>query len=78
MSVLVDSGATHNFLDAQMVERRGIQTATFEGFSILIPGAWTMQCTRYVSGLTLEMGNYSLTDHLFVVDIKNVNVVLGV
>ena len=32
VSVLVDSGATHNFIDAQMVERRGIQTESFDGF----------------------------------------------
>lgn len=37
-----------------------------------------MQCTKYVPRLTLKMGNYSLTDHLFVVDIPDTNVVLGV
>ena len=37
VSVLVDSGATHNFIDAQMVERRGIQTEGFDGFSVLVP-----------------------------------------
>ena len=31
VSVFVDSGATHNFIDAQMVERRGIQTESFDG-----------------------------------------------
>ena len=37
VSVLVDSGATHNFIDAQMVERRGIQIESFNGFSFLVP-----------------------------------------
>ena len=37
-----------------------------------------MQCTRSVPGLTLQMENYSLTDHFFVVDIPDTNVVLGV
>ena len=37
-----------------------------------------MECTRYVPRLTLQMGNYSLIDHFFVVDILNTNVVLGV
>eukprot|EP00253_Pinus_taeda_P027576 PITA_27576 len=51
VSVLVDSGATHNFIDAQMVERRE---------------------------LSVTMGTYKLTDHFFVVDIPNTNMILGV
>jgi len=76
--VLVDSGATHNFIDAQMVERNGIQTETFEGFSVLVPGDRTMWCTQYVPKLTVRMGNYSLTDQFFTVDVPDTNVVLGV
>ena len=74
----MDSGATHNFIDAQMVERRGIHTESFEGFSFLVLGGRTMQCTRYVLGMTVVMGNYSMTDHFFVVDVPDINVVLGV
>eukprot|EP00253_Pinus_taeda_P004408 PITA_04408 len=51
VSVLVDSGATHNFIDAQMVERRG---------------------------LSVTKGTYTLTDHFFVVDIPDTNMILGV
>lgn len=36
-----------------------------------------MQCTKYVPGLTVRMGNYSLIDHFFLVDVPNTNVVLG-
>lgn len=37
-----------------------------------------MQCTRYVPALTVTMGNYSMTDHFFVVDIPDTNVVMDV
>lgn len=30
--VLVDSGATHNFIDSTLIAKRGIQTEDFEGF----------------------------------------------
>lgn len=46
MSVLVDSGAPHNFIDAHMVERRGIHTEAIEGFLVLVPGDQTIECTR--------------------------------
>ena len=78
VSVLVDSGATHNFIDAQMVERRGIQTESFDGFSVLVPGDQTMTCARYVPELSVTMGTYTLTDHFFVVDIPDTNMILGV
>eukprot|EP00253_Pinus_taeda_P003924 PITA_03924 len=78
VSILVDSGATHNFIDAQMVERRGIPTESFDGFSVLVPRDQTMVCARYVLELSMTMGTYTLTDHFFVVNISNTNIVLGV
>ena len=37
-----------------------------------------MQCTRYVPALTVAMGNYSMTNHFFEVDVPDTNVVMGV
>ena len=78
VSVLVDSGATHNFIDAQLVERRGIQTESFDGFSVLVPGDQIIQHARYVSELAVTTRTYIVTDHFFVVNIPDTNVVLGV
>lgn len=77
VSVLVDSGATHNFIDAQLVQRRGIPTENFDGFSVLVLGARTMQCMRYIPALAVTMGTYTMTDHFFVADIPDTNVLLG-
>ena len=78
VSILIDSGATQNFIDAHLVQRKEIPTDTFEGFSVLVPGDRKMQCMRYVPSLSFSMGTYTLIDHLFVVDIPNTNVILGV
>ena len=77
VSILVDSGATHNFIDAQLVQRREIPTDSFEGFFVLVPGDRNMQCMNYVPSLSVTMGTYTLTDHFFVVDIPDTNVILG-
>lgn len=37
-----------------------------------------MKCTRYVPNLIVTMGNYSMRDPFFVVDVSNTNVVMGV
>jgi hypothetical protein len=78
VTVLVDGGASHNFIDASLVERKGITTEAFEGFSVIIPGENTLNCTRYVPLMTLSLGNYTITDDFFVVKVPDTNVVLGV
>ena len=57
--VLIESGDTHNFIDAQLVQRREIPTNYFEGFSVLVPGAKTMQCMHYVPYLFVTMREYT-------------------
>ena len=37
-----------------------------------------MTCARYVPELSVTMGTYTLTDHFFVVDIPDTNMILGV
>ena len=49
----------------------------FEGFLVLVPGAMTVQCAKYVPELSITMGTYTLTGHFFV-DIPDTNVILGV
>jgi hypothetical protein len=78
VTVLVDGGASHNFIDASLVERKGIATEAFEGFSVIIPGENTLNCTRYVPQMTLSLGNYTITDDFVVVKVPDTNVVLGV
>ena len=44
VSILIESGATHNFIDAHFVQRKGIPIDTFDGFSVLVLGYRTMKC----------------------------------
>ena len=37
-----------------------------------------MQCMQYVPSLSITMGSYTLVDHLFVVDVPDTNIILGV
>jgi hypothetical protein len=76
VTMLIDSGASHNFIDASLVDRREILTEEFEGFTVIIPGGYQMECTRWIPKLKITMGNYTLTDDFFVVDVSNTNVVL--
>jgi hypothetical protein len=76
--VLVDGGASYNFIDSSLMERKSIAAESFEGFSVVIPGENTLDCTRYVPRMTLNLGNYMLTDDFYMVKIPDTNMVLGV
>ena len=36
--ILIDGGATHNFIDSALVAMQGIQSQEFEGFGVEIVG----------------------------------------
>jgi hypothetical protein len=49
--VLIDGGASHNFIDAALLKRRHIPTVEFEGFKVEVVGGSTMPCNRYIPGM---------------------------
>jgi hypothetical protein len=76
--VLIDGGASHNFIDMAMVERRHIPTVDFEGFLVEVAGGRTMACDKYIPQMSLTLGRYTLTQDFYVVDIPDTNIILGV
>jgi hypothetical protein len=78
MTTLVDGGATHNFIDASLVARRGLHTEEFEGFHVAVADGYTMTCLEMVPDLEVKLGNYTLTDTFYVVDLSDIDTVLGV
>ena len=76
--MLIDCGATHNFIDHTLVERRGLSIEEFKGFIVVVAGGGHMECTRWIPKLNITLGNYSLANDFFVVDVPDTNVVMGV
>ena len=76
--VLVDGGATHNFIDVALVERRKLQAETFDGFTVIIPGNNSMDYTKWIPKLQVTIGNHIITEIFYVVNVADTNVILGV
>ena len=55
-SVLVDGGGTHNFIDAEMVEKIIVPIEPFHGFKVDIPGHNTIQYNTWVPKLQDTIG----------------------
>ena len=51
ITVLVDVGATHNFIDASLLEKKNMPTESSEGFTMVIPGNHTMEFNRWTPNL---------------------------
>jgi hypothetical protein len=78
VTVLIDGGATHNFIDLALVTRRGIPTIDFERFDVVVVGGCSMPCTQKILQLDVVLGNYTVTDDFYVVELPDTNIILGV
>ena len=78
MTILLDSGETHNFFDEDFFMKRGLKVEAFEGFNITLADGFTMPCTQVVKQLKMTLGDYELCDDFYVVGIGEKNLVLGV
>ena len=74
---LLDTGATHNFIDARLVERRGIQTEEFEGIRVKVADGYTLKCDRKITDLPMRLNNYEFKTEFYVVNMGDTDVVLG-
>ena len=66
MSVLIDGGASHNFIDSALLRRRHIPTIEFEEFKVEVAGWSTMPCDRYIPGIKLTLGRHELIQDVYV------------
>jgi hypothetical protein len=77
-TVLIDGGASHNFINMAMVERKHIPTIDLEGFLVEVAGERTIACDRHIPQMSLTLGRYTLIQDFYVVDIPDTNIILGV
>jgi hypothetical protein len=75
---LVYGGETHNFVDAYLVSRRGLQTKEFEGFTVALEDGYTMTFLDRVPDMEVKIGNYIVTYTFYVVGLSYTDVILGV
>lgn len=75
--LLLDTGATHNFIDARLVEKRGIQTQEFEGIRVKVVDGYTLTYDRMILDLPMRLNNFEFKVDFYVVKMGSIDVVLG-
>jgi hypothetical protein len=61
-----------------LVSRQALRTWEFKGFDVAVADGHTMECLGKVLDLEIKLGNYTVRDTFYVVDLFDTDVVLGV
>lgn len=79
MIVLINGGATHNFIDEGFVVKKKLKTNSFVGFNVAIGSGNVLPCKRVVPQLKVELDNYTAVNDFYVFPMGSVpHMVLGV
>jgi hypothetical protein len=78
VSILIDGGASHNFIDSALLKMKHIPIVEFEGFKVEVASGSTMPCNRYIPGMKLTLGRHELVQDVYVMDLVDTNIILGV
>ena len=74
---LVDTSATHNFIDIGLVEKHGIQIEEFGGIRVRLVDGYVLNCDHKITELPLEVNNYAFKEYFYVVPMGDTYIVLG-
>ena len=75
---MIDSGATLNFINSSLVTSKGLRTVEHGGIEVKVAGGTLLPCTHVISLLQISMGNYTLEDDFFVIDLVETDIILGI
>lgn len=78
LTILVDSGSTHNFVQNIVVRKLGIPVEPLPAFDIFIGSGKFLVCREVCRQVTVILKNVVLTEDLFVLGMGGANVVLGI
>ncbi|KZV51588.1 hypothetical protein F511_10541 [Dorcoceras hygrometricum] len=76
--VMIDSGASHNFVARKMVERMGMKIDETVKFGVCLGDGTKIRCQGVCHGIEIQLGTYKTTilGHLF--ELGGVDVIMGV
>ncbi|KFK28310.1 hypothetical protein AALP_AA8G499800 [Arabis alpina] len=76
--VLIDSGASHNFVSEQLVHRLGLQSAKTGSYGVLTGGGMTVRGAGVCRGLVLLLQGLRIRDDFLPLELGSADVILGI
>jgi len=78
VSILIDSGSTHNFLNAEMTLKLQLQLTVIKPMMVQAANGERMVCKSLCNGLRWMMQGISFVADVFIIDLSNYEMVLGI
>jgi hypothetical protein len=76
--ILVDSGNTHNFIHHFLSQEFNCYIRALNNFQIIVANGGSMKCGGHCENVLLQIGQYNLKYHMFVIGMGGFDIVLGV
>lgn len=79
VTVLIDGGSTHNFVQPQIVAQLGLPSQKIETPQrVMVGKSQYLECTSLCEVVPVDIQDHSFTLHLYILPISGANVVFGV
>jgi hypothetical protein len=75
--ILVDSVSTHNFIHRRIAQESNCYICAVNNYQIMIANGGSMKCGGRCENVCLQIGEYHLKTHMFVIDMGGCDIVLG-
>jgi hypothetical protein len=75
--ILFDSGITHNFIHHHISQETNLYIYVINNFQITISNGGFMKCGGCCENVHLQIGEYHMKSHMFVIDMGGCDNVLG-
>jgi hypothetical protein len=78
LTMLIDGGSTHNFIDQSVVTKLGLQVVCGKTFKMIVGNKEVIECTGHCLGLSLSIQGITVRADFFVLPVAACQAVLGV
>lgn len=74
--VLIDCGATHNFISAELVQKLGLPRMETSGYGVIMGTGFVVQGAGICKGVTLSLQNLEITENFLPQELGSSNAIL--
>lgn len=78
LTILIDGGSTHNFIEDRLVKFMGLQTVHSNQFKVMVGNDEQLNCDQMYSSIPLVLNTTTFHIDFYILPISGADVVLGV
>lgn len=76
--VLIDSGATHNFISESLVQKLGLTVSTTQGFGVMAGAGVTVRGKGICEGVSIKLSTCKVNSNFLPLELGIADIILGV